>query len=76
MANTRWEVWTTARRFSDKELVFEYIKGKHLYHTSSGNNYMLNSQREEKIQVNVTPFLYKESKPSDLKPPRSTFLYK
>ena len=67
MANTRWEVWTIARWFSDKELVFESIKGKHLYHTGSGNNYMLNPQYEEKIQVTRTPFLYKEPEPSDLK---------
>ena len=47
--------------------MFEPIKGEHLYHTGSGNNYMLNPQREEKIQVTGTPFLYKEPKPSDLK---------
>ena len=47
--------------------MFEPIKGKHLYHTGSGNNYMLNPQCEEKIQVIGTPFLYKEPKPSDLK---------
>ena len=47
--------------------MFETIKGKHLYHTSSGNNYMLNPQCEEKIQVTGTPFLYKKSEPSDLK---------
>ena len=29
----------------------ETINGKHLYHTGSGNNYMLNPQREEKKQV-------------------------
>ena len=47
--------------------MFEPIKGKHLYHTGSGNNYMLNPQCEEKIQVTETPFLYKELEPSDLK---------
>ena len=31
--------------------MFEPIKEKHLYHTDSGNNYMLNLQCEEKIQV-------------------------
>ena len=67
MANARWEVWTIARWFNDRELVFESIKGEHLYHTDLGNNYMLNPQCEEKIQVIGTPFLYKEPKPSDLK---------
>ena len=67
MPYTRWEVWTIARWFSDRELVFEPIKGKHLYHTGSRNNYMLNPQCEEKIQVTGTPFLYKEPEPSDLK---------
>ena len=67
MANTRWEVWNIARWFSDRELVFEPIEGKHLYHTGSGNNYMLNPQCEEKIQVIGTLFLYKEPEPSDLK---------
>ena len=67
MVNTRWEVWTIARWFSDKDLMFETIKGKHLYHTGSGNNYMLNPQCEEKKQVIRTPFLYKEPEPSDLK---------
>ena len=66
MPNTRWEVWTIARWFSDRELVFEPIKGKHLYHTGSRNNYMLNPQCEEKIQVTGTPFLYDEPEPSDL----------
>ena len=47
--------------------MFEPIKGKHLYHTGSRNNYMLNPQCEEKIQVTETPFLYKEHEPSDLK---------
>ena len=47
--------------------MFEPIKGKHLYHIGSGNNYMLNSQCEEKIQVTGTPFLYDEPKLSDLK---------
>ena len=47
--------------------MFESIKGKHLYHTGSRNNYMLNLQCEEKIQVIGTPFLYKKPKPSDLK---------
>ena len=67
MPNTRWEVWTIARWFSDRDLVFEPIKGKHLYHIGSGNNYMLNPQCEEKIQVIGTPFLYDESEPSDMK---------
>ena len=31
--------------------MFETIKEKHLYHTGSGNNYMLNPQCEEKIEV-------------------------
>ena len=47
--------------------MLESIKGKHLYHTGSGNNYMLIPQCEEKIQVTGTPFLYKEPEPSDLK---------
>ena len=67
MANTRWEVWTIARCISERNLVFETINGKHLYHTGLGNNYMLNPQCEEKIQVTGTPFLYKEPDPSDLK---------
>ena len=67
MANTRSEVWTIARWFSDRDLVFESIKGKHLYHTDLRNNYMLNPQCEEKIQVTRTPFLYKEPELSDLK---------
>ena len=67
MANTRWQVWTIARCISERDLVFDPIKGKHLYNTSSGNNYMLNPQCEEKIQVTETPFLYDKPKPSDLK---------
>ena len=67
MTNTRWEVWTIARWFSDRDLVFEPIKGKHLYLTGSRNNYMLGPQYEEKIQVTRTPFLYDESEPSDMK---------
>ena len=67
MANTRWDVWTIARCISDRDLVFEPIKGKHLYHTGSGNNYMLNPQCEENIQVTRTPFLYDKPEPSDLK---------
>ena len=67
MVNDRWEARAIARWFNDKESVFEPIKGKHLYHTSSRNNYMLNPQCEEKIQVIGTPFLYKEPEPSDLK---------
>ena len=66
MASARWEVWAIARCIGDKDLVFEPIKGKHLYHTGSGNNYMLNPQCEEKKQVTGTPFLYKESELSDL----------
>ena len=45
----------------------EPINGKYLYHTGSGNNYMLNPQYEEKIQVTGISFLYKEPEPSDLK---------
>ena len=67
MANARWEAWAIARCISDRDLVFEPIKGKHLYHTNSGNNYMLNPQFKEKIQVTRTPFLYDKSEPSDLK---------
>ena len=67
MENVRWEVWAIVRCISDRDLVFKPIKGKHLYHTGSGNNYMLNPQCEEKIQVTKTPFLYKEPEPSDLK---------
>ena len=66
MASARWEVWAIARCISERDLVFEPIKGKHLYHTGSGNNYMLNPQCEEKKQVTETPFLYKESEPIDL----------
>ena len=51
----------------ERDLVFESIKGKHLYHTGLRNNYMLNLQFEEKIQVTGTLFLYKEPEPSDLK---------
>ena len=58
MVNARWEVWVIARCISDRDLVFEPIKGKHLYHTSFGNNYMLNPQYEEKKQVTETLFLY------------------
>ena len=67
MANARWEARVIARWISERDLLFESIKGKHLYHTDSGNNYMLNPQREEKKQVTGTPFLYKEPEPSDLK---------
>ena len=67
MVNARWEAWAIARCISERDLVFEPIKGKHLYHTGSGNNYMLNLQCEEKKQVIRTPFLYKEFEPSDLK---------
>ena len=56
MTNTKWEVWTIARWFSDRDLVFETIKEKHLYHIGSGNNYMLNPQREEKKQVTRLSF--------------------
>ncbi|RVW12141.1 Retrovirus-related Pol polyprotein from transposon RE1 [Vitis vinifera] len=52
---------------SERDLVFKPIKGKHLYHTGSGNNYMLNLQCEEKKQVTGTSFLYEEPEPSDLK---------
>ena len=67
MASARWEVWAIASCISERDLVFEPIKGKYLYHTGSGNNYMLNPQCEENIQMIRTPFLYKEPKPSDLK---------
>ena len=63
MVNAMWEARAIARWISERDLVFESIKQKHLYHTGSGNNYMLNPQCEEKIQVIGTPFLYKESKP-------------
>ena len=76
MANTRWEVWTIARWFSDGDLVFETIKGKHLYHTGSRNNYLLNPQRKEKAQVTGALFLHEELDPSDPKTPRNAFLYK
>ena len=76
MANTRWEVWTIARGINERDLVFEPIKGKHLYHTGSGNNYMLNPKCEEKIQVTRALFLHKEPDPSDPKTQRNTFLYK
>ena len=45
-----------------------------MYHTNSGNNYMLNPQCEEKIQVIGSPFLYKEFEPSDLKLQETLFL--
>ena len=67
MANARWEARAIARCISERDLVFEPIKGKHLYHTGSGNNYTLNPQCEEKKQVTGTPFLYKEPEPSDQK---------
>ena len=67
MANARWEARAIARWISERDLVFEPIQGKHLYHTGSGNNYILNPQCEEKIQVTRTPFLYDKSEPSDLK---------
>ena len=67
MAKARWEARTITRWFNDRELVFESIKGKHLYHIGSGNNYMLNPQCEEKIQLTRTPFLYKDPELSDLK---------
>ena len=66
MVNARWEVWTITKCINERDLVFEPINGKHLYNTGLGNNYMLNPQREEKKQVTETPFLYKESEPSDL----------
>ena len=52
---------------SERDLVFEPINGKHLYHTGLGNNYMLNPQCEEKIQVIEISLLYKKPEPSDLK---------
>ena len=61
-----WEARAIARWISERDLMFEPIKWNHLYHTGSGNNYMLNPQREEKKQVTGTPFLYKEPEPSDL----------
>ena len=57
MANAMWEARAIARWISERDLVFESVKGKHLYHTGSGNNYMLNLQCEEKIQVTGTLFL-------------------
>ena len=66
MANARWEARAIASCISERDLVFEPIKGKHLYHIGSGNNYMLNPQCEEKKQVTGTSFLYKESEPNDL----------
>ena len=73
MANARWKAWAIARWISERDLVFESIKGKHLYHISSRNNNMLNPQREEKIQVIETPFLYKEPEPSNLKNSKKHF---
>ena len=82
MENARWEAWAelsfgswnprlritfNGKWISERELVLESIKGKHLYHTNLGNNYMLNPQHEEKIQVIETPFLHKEPESSDLK---------
>ena len=67
MENARWEVRVIASCISERELVLKSIKGKHLYHTDSGNNYMLNPQCKEKIQVTETPFFYDEPEPSDLK---------
>ena len=49
MVNARWEAQAIARCISEKDLVFEPIKGKHLYHIDFGNNYMLNPQYDEKI---------------------------
>ena len=66
MANARWEARAIASCISERDLVFEPIKGKRLYHIGSGNNYMLNPQCEEKKQVTETSFLYKEPEPSDL----------
>ena len=54
--------------------MFEPIKEKHLYHTDSGNNYMLNPQCEEKKQVTKTLFLYQEPKPSNLKLQETLFV--
>ena len=56
MANARWEAQAIARCISERELLFEPINGKHLYKTSSGNNYMLNPQYEEKIKWLEPPF--------------------
>ena len=67
MENARWEALAIASCISERDLVFETIKGKHLYHTGSGNNYMLNPLCEEKKQVTETLFLYEEFEPSDLK---------
>nr|CAN61898.1 hypothetical protein VITISV_032373 [Vitis vinifera] len=52
---------------SERDLVFEPIKWKHLYHTGSRNNSMLNPQCEKKIPVTRTSFLYEKPEPSDLK---------
>ena len=76
MENARREARAIARWISERDLVFEPIKGKHLYQTGSGNNYMLNPQCEEKIQVTGTLFLHEEPHPSDPKTPRNAFLYK
>ena len=73
MANARWKVWTIARCINERDLVFEPIKGKHLYHTGLGNNYI---QHEEKTQVTGALFLHEESNPSDPKTPRNVFLSK
>ena len=66
MVSARWEAWAIARCINERDLVFEPSNGKHLYSTGSGNNYMLNPQREEKKQVTETPFFFKESEPNDL----------
>ena len=66
MASARWEARAIASCISERDLVFEPINEKHMYKTSSGNNYMLNPQCEEKKQVTGTPFLYEESETSDL----------
>ena len=58
MENARWEARAIVRWISERDLVLESIKGKHLYHTNLRNNYMLILQCEEKIQVTETPFLY------------------
>ena len=54
MASARWKVWAIARCISERDLVFEIIKEKHLYKTGSGNNYMLNPQLKENKQVTGT----------------------
>ena len=73
MENGKWDAQAIARWFSDRDLVFEPIKGKHLYHIGLGNNYMLNPQCEEKTQVTGALFLHEEPDPSDPETLRDAF---